>query len=333
MSAGGLKNMARSIEVLAPSRLHFGMLSLEPHCGRQYGGVGAMIQTPGLRLTIREAAGLEAAGPMLRRTLRAARLAWSNDPACPDPAGEPRCRIEVCEAPPQHVGLGTGTQLAMAVAAGLNALFDRPALDAASLARRVGRGQRSAIGLYGFFEGGLLFEGGKTPSEEVSPLVARVELPEDWRFVLVRPGGQRGLSGVAEQRAFARLPPVPAERTVALGREAAEVLLPAAAAGRFEEFSESLYRFGYEAGLSFAAWQGGAFASARLTGLVQSIRDLGVRGVGQSSWGPTLFALLPSADAAGEFLLRLRRTSCAADLELTITAPANRGAAITVRRA
>jgi beta-RFAP synthase len=316
-----------------------------------------MIQTPRLRLTIREAPGLEAAGPRRRPALRAARLAWTNDPACPDPAGEPRCRIEVCEAPPQHVGLGTGTQLAMAVAAGLNVFFDRPALDAASLARRVGRGQRSAIGLYGFFEGGLLMEGGKTPSEEVSPLVGRVELPEAWRFVLVRPRGQRGLSGVAEQRAFARLPPVPAELTAALRREAAEVLLPAAAAGRFDEFSESLYRFGYEAGLSFAARQGGAFAGPRLTALVQSIRDLGVRGVGQSSWGPTLYVLLPSSDAAAEFLLRLRQPSWAGkrrqspfagtarrvlrtsggcplffptDLELTVAAPANRGATITV---
>jgi beta-RFAP synthase len=324
--------MARSIEVLAPSRLHFGMLSLQPGCGRQYGGVGAMIQTPGLRLTIREAPRLEAAGPRRRRTLRAARLAWTNDPACPDPAGEPGCRIEVCEAPPQHVGLGTGTQLAMAVAAGLAAFFDRPAVDAAALARRVGRGQRSAIGLYGFFKGGLLFEGGKTPSDEISPLVARVELPEAWRFVLVRPRGQRGLSGAAERKAFARLPPVPPERTAALGRLAAEALLPAAAAGRFDEFSESLYRFGYEAGLSFAARQGGAFAGARLTALVQWIHDLGVRGVGQSSWGPTLLALLPSADAAAEFLLRLRRSSCAADLELTITAPANRGASIAICR-
>ena len=322
--------MTRTVEVLAPSRLHFGMISLEPWCGRRYGGVGAMIQTPGLRLTIREAQGLEAVGPMSRRTLRAARLAWNNDPACPDPAGEPPCRIEVHEAPPQHVGLGTGTQLAMAVAAGLNAFFDRPALDAATLARRVGRGQRSAIGLYGFFQGGLLFEGGKTPSEEVSPLVARVELPEAWRFVLVRPRGPRGLSGVAEQRAFAELPVVPVERTTALGRLAAEVLLPAAAAGRFEEFSESLYRFGYEAGLSFAGRQGGAFAGPRLTALVQAIRDLGVRGVGQSSWGPTLFALLPSADAAAELLLRLPRTSCPGDLELAVTVSANRGASIAV---
>ena len=325
-------SMTRCIEVLAGSRLHFGMFSLEPRGGRQYGGMGAMIQTPPLRLTIRDAPGLEVVGPMRRPALRAARMAWINDPACPDPAAEPRCRIEVCQSPPQHVGLGSGTQLAMAVAAGLNAFLDRPALDAAALARRVGRGQRSAIGLYGFVEGGLLWEDGKMPSEEVSPLVARVELPEAWRFVLVRPRGVRGLWGVAEQKAFAGLPPVPEERTRALRREAAEVLLPAAAAGRFEEFSESLYRFGYEAGLSFSARQGGAFAGPRLTALVQAIRDLGVHGVGQSSWGPTLFALLPSADEAAEFLLRLRQPSWAADLELTVTVPANRGASIAVCR-
>ena len=96
--------MARRIEVLAASRLHFGLFSLQPPCGRQYGGVGAMVQRPRLRLTIQEAAGLEAVGPMRQAALRAARLAWAADPACPDPAVEPGCRIEVCQAPPQHVG-------------------------------------------------------------------------------------------------------------------------------------------------------------------------------------------------------------------------------------
>ena len=76
---------------------------------------------------------------------------------------------------------------------------------------------------------------------------------------------------------------------------------PAAEAGDFARFSRSVYRFGYQAGLCFAGRQGGAFASQRIAELVEAARNLGVEGVGQSSWGPTVFALLANEEAARRF--------------------------------
>lgn len=236
------------------------------------------------------------------------------------------CRIEILQSPLEHVGLGTGTQLSLAIAAGLNALLGRGPLDAHELAVCSGRGERSAIGVHGFVHGGLLFEAGKSEGEAISPLVDRVELPAGWRFVLVRPRGARGLFGEAERAAFAQLPPVPPERAAELECEAAEHLLPSAAAAQFEEFSESLYHFGYTAGLSFAASQDGTFAGPRLADLVARIRRGGIRGVGQSSWGPTLFALFPDEGSAAEFL---EYFDCSEDdLDLRMAAPDNRGARI-----
>ncbi len=343
----------RLVRVVTSSRLHFGMLSVNQPGQRRYGGVGAMVDAPGLEVIFRPAERFEAAGPLADRALQAARLvARSLEPipktsevsktseVCAGKAGEPPCRIEILRAPPLHVGLGTGTQLAMAVAAGLNAWLQRPPIASVSerpshvtadwLARCVGRGRRSAIGLYGFAHGGLLYESGKTDEEEIAPLGARVELPPAWRFVLVRPRDLRGLCDEAEREAFAGLPPVPVERTEMLRRESLDRLLPAAAEGRFEEFSESLYRFGHAAGLSFAAWQGGAFSGQRLAALVDWIRARGIRGVGQTSWGPTLFAALPDESSAQEFLARLRARPDACDLELTLAAADNHGARIEV---
>ncbi len=313
----------RVVYVDAPSRLHFGMLSVNQPGTRQYGGVGAMVASPGVHLKIEPAERLETAGLFPRRTARLARLTTAAES---DPPGEhaPRCRIEVTGASRQHVGLGTGTQLAMAVAAGLRAWQGRPSLAPQTLARQVARGQRSAIGLYGFAHGGLLYEEGKSGSE-VAPLVDRVALPETWRFVLICPRRGEGLSGTAEERAFSRLPPVPPGRSDALRREVREVLLPAAAEGRFRAFGESLYRFGYEAGLSFAVCQGGAFAGRRLTALVRWIRGRGIRGAGQSSWGPTLFALLENEAAAEEFAQWVRHRPDGEELETTVAAPNNRG--------
>ncbi len=107
-------------------------------------------------------------------------------------------------------------------------------------------------------------------------------------------------------------------------------LLPEAEAARFDKFSESLFRYGRLAGECFATKQGGPFASPRLAGLVETIRGLGVRGVGQSSWGPTLFALLPDEDAANDFVERFRHEPDTNDLDLLVTAPNNTGAQVEV---
>jgi beta-RFAP synthase len=299
------------------------MLAVQRADGRQFGGVGAMIAVPGLQLTVRSAARLQTSGPLSNRALRIARML--------DPAGDgPRCHIEISRAPREHVGLGTGTQLSMAIVAGLNAMEGGPPLDAPALACRVARGERSAIGLHGFVSGGLLFERGKAEGEAVSPLVAREDLPEAWRFVLLCPKSHVGLHGDAEQSAFASLPPVPETRRTMLERLAGEQLLPAAARADFSAFSAALYEFGYLAGLNFAAAQGGPFAGRQLTSLVALVRRMGIEGVGQSSWGPTVFALCRDEAAASDFAAQLARSAEAAGLEITIAPPDNRGARIEV---
>lgn len=310
-----------AVEVVAPSRLHFGMLSFGQAGVRQFGGLGAMIGAPVVRLRIAPASRLEAAGPLCDRALEFARRAAAHWGLSEGPV----CRIEVVAAPRPHAGLGSGTSLAMAVAAGLNAFLKGPARSAAELARSVGRGARSAIGLHGFAHGGLLLEAGKMPGEEISPLIARVELPEAWRFVLICPSGQEGLSGGDERRAFERLPPVPQATTERLCREALLRLLPAAATCRFDEFSDSLYQFNRLAGSCFAEWQGGPFAAPEW---VERLRNLGTAGVAQSSWGPTLTALVADEAAAQALVEQLRRGAGYDAMQVSIATPDNRGAQV-----
>jgi beta-ribofuranosylaminobenzene 5'-phosphate synthase len=318
--------MARTVHIATPSRLHFGMFSFGNPAVRQFGGVGVMLHEPSVRLSISAADTFAVAGPL------SSRIPPLVDRLCrhwhlPQP---PRCRVKVQAAPPEHTGLGTGTQFDLGVTAGLNAFLGQDPLGAQELAVLSGRGLRSAIGTYGFLHGGLLVESGKSENEPLSPLEHRVELPEAWRFVLIVPRDRRGLAGDAERRAFSQLPPVPAEVTSQLRSEVADELLPAANAAAFERFGESLYRFGHLAGSCFAACQEGAFASERVATLVSAIRGLGVRGVGQSSWGPTVFALVENDVAArqlgerlGSFLVSdetwqiARPTSRGADLQVT----------------
>jgi beta-RFAP synthase len=283
-----------------------------------------MVEVPGIRLVIEPAPTLSASGPLRDRAIGFAR-SWAGHQNGGKP---PRCHIRIATAPRDHIGLGTGTQTALAVAAGLDAFYGRPSVSPAVLAENVGRGRRSAVGTYGFVRGGLILEPGKLPDDRLAPLGQRVAVPGPWRFVLICPPDRAGRSGTHEQRAFEQLPPVPPQVTDQLWRELTEQLIPAAEAARFDDFSESLYRYGVTAGQCFAAVQGGPFASPQLTQRVALIRRLGIAGVGQSSWGPTLFAVAAGQDEAEEFVARFRRESPDGPLDITVSAPRNSAAHI-----
>lgn len=318
------------VQVETGSRLHFGLLSFGQPGVRPFGGVGVMVEQPAWRLQVESAARFEAMGPFSPRVVElVSRLTRAWNLEIP-----PACWIEVLAAPRPHVGFGTGTQLSLAVAAGVGQWLNRRCLPADQLAALVGRGERSAIGTWGFAQGGLLVEGGHDATADsdglpsISPLLQRLELPDEWRWLLVTPSDRAGLSGRPEREAFARLPPVPIGVTEQLCDELQHELLPSAELGDFARFSASLYRYGAMAGNCFAAVQGGPFATGDVAALVAALRDCGVAGVGQSSWGPTVFALLPSEHAARELAERLARLPAAAEAEWIVSATCNRGARI-----
>ncbi|MDZ4781617.1 MAG: beta-RFAP synthase [Planctomycetia bacterium] len=318
---------ATQVEVTAHSRLHFGLFSFGPREGRsQFGGVGAMIDRPRLQLRLALADDWSASGPNSDRALAFAQEAVAGLQL----ADDLRCRITVLEAPAAHVGLGSGTQLALAVANGLCRLVRRPITRLEELATVMGRARRSSVGMHGFFRGGMIVDAGKRPQDVVSPLLARIDLPAPWRFVLLFSPNEQGLFGDAEEQAFAELPPVDAPTATGLRHLALEELMASAANMRYAEFGEALYRYGRQAGLCYAAQQGGPYASPRLERLVEAVRELGAPGVTQSSWGPTLCVAMSSQTAAEEFVRRFEALPEAHGMSTLITAAANQGARVSV---
>ena len=315
--------MSIAVHVRTPCRLHFGMLSFGHHDRPQFGGVGAMIEPPSIEVHVSPAAIFEVQGLLADRARRFAELAMTSWQL----TGLPLCRIEV-RTPTDHTGLGVGTQLGLAVAAGLRRFLELPELAIELLAASVGRGKRSAVGMYGFQQGGLIVDSGKHPDDEVGKLAERVNVPAAWRFVLVRPKNTQGLAGEHEAAAFAGLPPVSVAVTQALWQITNDELLPALRQGDCASFGDAVYRYGRLAGECFAAAQGGPFASPKIAELVESIRSFGIRGVGQSSWGPTVFAVTANEAAAQELATWLVQHAASNECEVTIARPNNSGAAI-----
>ena len=132
-----------SIRVTTGSRLHFGLLRLPPtpdwiEDGRRYyGGAGLMIDAPGSSVHLAPAHDWSATGPLANRALVAARR-------FAEAMGCKTCfAIQVEQAAPEHVGLGTGTQLELAAATAVSRSLGRSD-DAVTIAELLRRGRRSA---------------------------------------------------------------------------------------------------------------------------------------------------------------------------------------------
>jgi beta-RFAP synthase len=283
-----------------------------------------MVEPPAVDVTISPAPGFFATGALAARAEQFARKAiesWQIRTL-------PMCEVDV-RSPPDHVGFGAGTQLGLAVAAGLRRFLALPDLPVEELAASIGRGQRSSVGTYGFQHGGLIVDAGKESGQRLGRLAHRIAVPEAWRIVLARSDGVQGLAGDHEADVFRRLPPVPDAVTRELWRIVETQMLPAIGRSDCAAFGEAVYHFGRLAGECFAAVQGGPFASPAVAGLVNAIRNYGVAGVGQSSWGPTVFALLPSDREANALCDWLKRSLGIWACNLAIARPNNVGAQVS----
>jgi beta-ribofuranosylaminobenzene 5'-phosphate synthase len=308
-----------TVRVEAPARLHLGMLAVAGDGERRFGGLGVSVSRPAVVLEAEPAAELSADGADAQRALAFARR-------CRETLGlAGGAHLRVLEAIPPHVGLGSGTKLALAVASALAAVHGRT-FEAPMLAQAVGRAARSAVGMWTFALGGLVVEGGvRRGVERPAPLLMHHRVPEEWRTVLVVPRAQPGLSGIAEEEAFGQLEPS-AERSSAIAQLVLTSLLPALVERDVEEFGGALTRVQELVGDAFATVQGGRF-HPRAGALVEALLRHGAAGAGQSSWGPAVYGLVGS-EAAGRELARRMEGVLEGDGSVELVSFDNRGARV-----
>jgi beta-ribofuranosylaminobenzene 5'-phosphate synthase len=275
--------------VEAPARLHFGVLDLRGSLGRWFGGIGAAAPAPTVLVSARRADTLQVDGEDADRAADFADrlLAYHGVKrgAC----------VCVHRTLPQHAGLGSGTQLALAVGRAVAELHGLPT-EAPALARAVGRGGRSAIGTWTFAGGGFVLEGGRRAAssigEGIGPLLVRLPFPPAWRCVVAVPDSRSAISGATEAAAFAELPSPPDREVERVAHLVLLGLLPALADGDLATFGSALTAIQAMNGRWFAPVQGGTFAAGPSEELVTRMIEWGAAGVGQSSWGPAVYGIV-----------------------------------------
>jgi beta-RFAP synthase len=311
-----------NVVVTAPARLHLGFLDPDGSLGRRFGSLGVAIDTPRIVLEARTAAAVHVEGdptgriePLLHALLRHFAL---------DGGVLIRCR----EMIPAHVGLGSGTQLSLAVATAVARLF-RLEAHIATLARVTGRGKRSGIGVAAFERGGFLLDAGRRGGTEVPTLIFRHPFPDEWRFVIVVPDTGDALHGLAEEETFLQMDRPSHEEVGAVCRLVLMQLLPSLIEQDLQGFGHALTTIQRTVGGWFASIQGGTFAAQGAGDVLTLLSSEGAVGVGQSSWGPTLYGLTEGRETARRLEQRVRQALDGWMKATVFTAGANnRGATV-----
>lgn len=311
--------------VEAPARLHLGFFDLNGGLGRRFGSLGVALDGLSTRVAVGRGAEIRASGPQAERATVFARRTLEHLGL------ESGVRVQIEQALAEHVGLGSGTQLALAVGSAVARLHGlRP--TAHEIAIALHRGQRSGIGIGAFEQGGFLVDGGHDGSANRAPRVlSRLEIPTAWRWILVFDDRYRGLSGAAEKQAFKDLPPFPEAEAARLCRLVLMQLLPALAEGDIERFGQALTSLQDRVGDYFAPAQGGRYASPPVASALDRLRRAGAAAVGQTSWGPTGFALARDSAQARALVAAAAGAPGAGGLRFQIHCARNRGADVVTQ--
>lgn len=301
--------------VRTPSRLHLGLLDTNGSLGRVYASIGVAIEQPNVILEAGPADSLIVQGVDTERVEMFARRFLEKYSA---PSG---AHLILKASIPPHVGLGSGTQLALAVGAALARLGEME-LPVPEIAANMGRGIHSGIGIATFQQGGFILDGGHPINENTSslradnarameklpvpPVLFRHSFPEDWYFVVVIPAGREGFSGAREYEAFQRLPATASKMAEKICRLVLMKMLPSLMERDIVFFGQAITEVQRLVGDSFAAVQGGRYANPLSEELIRFMLEKGAAGAGQSSWGPTVYALTKGESRASHLMQELQ---------------------------
>jgi beta-ribofuranosylaminobenzene 5'-phosphate synthase len=277
------------MRVKTVSRLHMSLIDMHGGLGRVDGGVGLTLSEPSVIVEAENSDTLRVTGQHSECVEAAASSILER-------FGGEGVSIEVIEAFPRHVGLGSGTQLALAGATATLKILGE-SMSVPERAHVTGRGGTSGIGTAAFEDGGFVLDGGhaldkkggfkpsRTADVPPPPILSRLEFPE-WEIAIALPE-TKGVSGGDEQDIFDEVCPIPEEEVRAVARIVTMELLPAVANNEFKTFRAAINRL-QEIGFKQREIQ----LQPEARSLVETFQQRGYA-AGMSSFGPAVFAIHP----------------------------------------
>jgi beta-ribofuranosylaminobenzene 5'-phosphate synthase len=331
------------LTITTPSRLHLALIDMNASIGRVDGSIGLTLDEPVIKINARKSDIVEITGNLKLQLSQAIKTEFQisehiermrKSAMALLPVGE-GIRISIEKDYPSHIGLGSGTQAALAAGMAVNELFDLK-LNIYEVAEKVGRGGTSGIGVAAFENGGFILDGGHKFSDKKAflpsaasklppgPVLVRKDFP-DWDIVVAVPE-QKGASQSNEVNIFQKVCPVPLHEVEKLSHVILMQLLPSMAEKDIVTFGKSVNAI-QELGFKKREVELQPVSKA----LMHILRDNGAYGTGMSSFGPTLYSIGEDAEelkkiaedflgGKGEvFITKARNTGARMEKSLSLT--------------
>lgn len=268
-----------------------GFIDLSGSLDRHFGSIGVALNEISTCLSVTGAGQLTITGAAAQRAKKCVSM------LCEALQVSDKLNITIDAAIPEHVGLGSGTQMSLAIGAALNEFYGL-GLTVREIAAVTDRGLRSGIGIGVFEQGGLVVDGGRGEKTITPPVLAHMDVPDGWRFILVFDQRGQGLHGQQEIQAFKELPPFPQSEAARLCYLLLMQGLPAVAENDIVKFGDVISQLQRSVGEHFSSAQGGVFTSSEVATAMQWLKQQGAVAIGQTSWGPTGFCAIDGARLA-----------------------------------
>ncbi len=328
------------VRITTPCRIHLSLIDENGYTGRVDGGIGLMLDRPNVVF--------EATNSVNEFQIECNRYYRESIEVINEKASKifkvfninnKNFHFHLKRYYPSHVGLGSKTQLSLAIATAIAKLKNKN-IPVQELTKLAERGGTSGIGWRGFEKGGFILDAGhdfgkgkeketflpSSASNSADPAltILRYPIPDSWRFVLVIPNVKPGAYGDKEMEVFQEHAPIPRSEVNEVSHQIIMKVLPGIIKNDLACFGEGLKRI-----------QCIGFKKIEIDLQHDVVKDLliffeesGVKAYGMSSFGPSVVGITESDSQADDLFKVVHNRIKSIGGHIYICKPNNTGAKI-----
>jgi len=326
------------IRITTPCRIHLSLIDLNGYTGRVDGGIGLMLDEPNVVFEASNSAkefkieahryyreSIEVINEKASKVFKALNINNKN------------FHFHLKQYYPSHVGLGSKTQLSLAIATAIAKLKNLD-ISHKELTNLVDRGGTSGIGWRGFKTGGFILDGGhdfglgkeketflpSSASNSADPALTifRYNIPENWRFVIAIPNVKKGAYGDEEVSIFQKHTPIPKEEVNEVSHQILMKVIPGLLKNDLAVFGEGIKRI---QSIGFKKIEI-SLQSKIVKDLLNFLEEYGVKAYGMSSFGPSIIGITESDSEAEKLMKKVKRRLLGVGGHFYLCKPNNEGA-------